>query len=189
MNTNRYAIAVFATLLASVSVATIAGQSQSKEIRTVEVDDVVPAGGVPELFKAAQIVVRGRVLGSRQTAWKHPAVSEVIPQIEHRIRIVEVFKGDAGQLQGKEVTVEQEAGEAENAGRIYRVEGVKALQTGEVYVLFLEKSADSDSYVLKGGTSAAYLLSNGRATPQKRSALQAGTEAELIRLLRSSGAR
>src|SRR5687768_6923004 len=113
-------IALLSVTAAVLMSGTALAQKQ-KEVITSFVTFVAPSS-FDELWSDADAVVHVKVLGSRGTtrAQGNPEIGSPSPFTEHRVRIIEVFRGPEA-LTGFESKVLQQAGEVVTEDKIFRI--------------------------------------------------------------------
>ena len=135
-----------------------------REIRTVYVTFIAPES-VEEMAAEADVIVRGRVLGSRAFAR-----NGVAPRVltEHRLQIIEAIHGwipsDARQKHDEMVLL-QHAGEVETENGLMRIADEIPLSPGSEYVLFLTWNPAYEGYEISRGPYGIFRVEHGSVHP------------------------
>lgn len=163
--TNSGAIAVIAVLLMPAIYATPLSQETRADQVVVHTEYELPPATLDRAWDTAPIIVRGRVLTSavRERPTPHAAVR--IPVTEHRVEILEIFKGAPLVGNSSELTVAQDTVEhGRSPSGIAHSSGGELLQPSEEYVLFLERLSAQGTFGVAWGPGGAYRLATDTAT-------------------------
>jgi hypothetical protein len=144
-------------------------KGRTKRVVTVDVANVVPAGGLEGLWRQATFVVHARAIVTRPPVLGGGKAGSVIvtvgPLLPTEFEVLEVFKRHAEVTPADHFVVSQIGGEASDETAIYRASSWVQLRSGSEYVLFLERTpgaGDSERLGPLGESAGIFRLDDDR---------------------------
>lgn len=156
-------LAVLALAIAALGCVALGDE---REGRTIYVTFIAPES-IEEMAQEADVVVRGRVLGSQAVAGERTG-KRLEVYTEHRLRILEVIGGwipAEPQQRHDEMLLLQRAGEVETEDGPIRIADEVPLSPGSEYVLFLTWNPGYQRYEPSHGSYAIFKVENGTMQP------------------------
>jgi hypothetical protein len=191
-------VGAVAVALSATPVSAVPAEGQQRDRVVISPDYVIVSGGLQGLFSHCKLAVIGKIDGSPRTrkremfaGTRDGAPRIVHPEVEHAFTVVQVFKNatDVSLAKGDKISVDQEAGEVEDEGRIIEIDRnrVDLLRPGATYILFLVPSTAKNHYVPMTGPQSCILLSAGKPVPLHPSVTVPGSVDELVATLKELG--
>jgi len=155
---------VIAVLL---SLAAPADAEQQRQPEIIYIDEMAPPRTLRQMYADAALVARVTVeaIGSprRQSGEMPVAISR------HRVRVIEVFKGDELLTPaGGELTILQPGGTVNVDGKEFTTQyTAPLLQLGEDVILFLVPAHEAQTYAIAYGSAGVFTMKDGNAVVPK----------------------
>ncbi len=180
-----YLICVLALSLCVEAAAPDQTQRERPKVngRKTHLDQVVVAGGLPGLWRAASEVVECDVSEPRLVQ-KTVAPDMTIGTIQRTAKIREAFKAPSALAAGDTIVVEEAVGPIQTKDGTIEVENGKDVLGTGVYVLFLLRPTEPNTYALVSSRGAAYRNARGGVQTDSASHAPTGKWDDLIARLR-----
>lgn len=163
MDSRRLSNSVALALLAGCcgAGAMAAQEAKPDPIVAVFTDYELPPRTLDAAWRVAPLIVRVRIESSVRAEMRSAGPFRT-PVTEHRVTVLEVFKGAASN--DSELVVVQDSVEPDgSAGDVRHVSGGRVFRSGEEYVLFLERHPGRSGHGVAWGSGGAYRLDEDNA--------------------------